>query len=309
MKNSSTPYRQSHKESTDCFVVPNDGTPRSGRSFVCRYSKTLLPCIIIVALLLPGCFDLDSSLFNNDTLSSYNLSTAVIPASQRTPVVLVSQGKKIYGYFIQSSDTTEKNVILYNHGNRDHLQFYWDRVELFYQMGFSVFIYDYQGYGMSEGEPSEAGIYSDATAAYQYLHTTRHVPDSLITVYGFSLGGAPATHLASTVFTPKRFILESAFASSSSLTQSGTLIDFPSSFFMEGKYDNAEKIKNVHAPVLILHGTDDTFIDMEKNGKVLYKNANNPKTFIPVPGAGHSNVPATMGFVQYSTLIKNFILN
>jgi hypothetical protein len=303
-------HENAFADKSDCFVVQNDGTPRNDVVVFQLFSLKILYCIIFaVGIISPGCFDLDNSLFNNDKLASYNLSTTVIPASQRTPVVLISQGKKIYGYFIQSPDTTEKNVILYNHGNRDHLQFYWDRVELFYQMGFSVFIYDYQGYGMSEGEPSEAGIYSDASAAYQYLRINRQIPDSLITVYGFSLGGAPATHLASSVFTPKRFILEAAFASSSALTQSGTLIGLPSSFFMEGKYDNAEKIKKVHAPVLILHGMDDTFIDMEKNGKVLYRNANNPKTFIAVPGAGHSDIPAKMGSTTYRTAIKNFVVN
>ena len=191
-----------------------------------------------------GCFDLDSSLFNNDKLSSYTLPSAVIPESSRTQVVLSSQGKKIYGYFVQSSDSTEKKIILYNHGNRDHLQYYWDRVELFYKMGYNIFVYDYQGYGMSEGEPTEEGIYSDATAAYHYVRL-RGFADSTITVYGFSLGGAPAIHLAANVFTPRKLILESAFASASTLTQSGALLELPGTFVMKGKYTNDEKIRRV----------------------------------------------------------------
>jgi len=256
--------------------------------------------------ILCGCFDLDSSLFNNDTFTAYNLRTTVIPESLRTQVVLNSQGKKIYGYFVKSSNANEKNVILYNHGNRDHLQFYWDRVELLYKMGFNVFIYDYQGYGMSEGEPTEEAIYADANAAYYYLKS-QGFHDSLITVYGFSLGGATATNLAANTFTPRRLILESPFASASALTQSGMLLDMPSTFVMKGEYNNAEKIKRVTAPVLILHGVDDKFIDMEKNGKVIYRNANDPKTFIAVPGADHSEVPAKMGEANYISTIKSFI--
>jgi len=263
----------------------------------------------MILSLFSGCFDLDSNLFNNDTLTAYNLSTTVIPESLRTQVVLTSQGKKIYGYFVKSSIANTKDVILYNHGNRDHLQFYWDRVELFYKMGFNVFIYDYQGYGMSEGEPSESALYSDATTAYEYLRTSKGFGNGQITVYGFSLGGAPATYLASTIFTPKRFILEAAFASTSALTQSGTLLDLPSTFFMKGEYNNAERIKYVTTPVLILHGVDDKFIDMEKNGKVLFRNANEPKTFIAVPGADHSQIPSKMGEVNYITTVKNFVLN
>jgi fermentation-respiration switch protein FrsA (DUF1100 family) len=268
----------------------------------------VLPLVTILTLAFPGCFDLDSNLFNNTELKAYALSTAVIPDSMRTEIILTSQGKKIYGYFIRSINSSEKNVVLYNHGNRDHLQFYWDRVELFYQMGFNVFIYDYEGYGKSEGEPSEAALYSDATAAYSYVRS-RGFGDGQITVYGFSLGGAAATHLASSVFTPKKLILEAAFASASTLTQSGTLLDVPSTFFMKGTYNNAEKIKNVTAPVLILHGVEDKFIDLEKNGKVLYRNANDPKTFIAVPGADHSQVPWKMGAAVYRDTVENFIRN
>ncbi len=262
----------------------------------------------VIAILFTSCFDLDSSLFNNDTLTAYNLRTTVIPESLRTQVVLTSQGKKIYGYFVKSSNLSEKNVVLYNHGNRDHLQFYWDRVELLYKMGFNVFVYDYQGYGMSEGEPTEGAIYSDADAAYYYLRS-RGYSDGQITVYGFSLGGAPAVHLASNTFTPRRLILESTFASASSLTQSGTLLDLPGTFVMKGEYNNAAKIGFVTSPVLVLHGVDDKFIDMEKNGKVIYRNANEPKTFIAVPGADHSEVPWKMGEAVYIDEIKNFILH
>jgi fermentation-respiration switch protein FrsA (DUF1100 family) len=269
----------------------------------------------IILLILPfcyfGCFDLDNSLFNNTQLTSYNLSTSVIPESLRTEVVLISQGKKVYGYFVKSKSLSlsdQEKCILYNHGNKDHLQFYWDRVELFYKMGFNVFIYDYEGYGKSEGEPTEDAVYSDATAAYNYVHS-RGFSDTSIVVYGFSLGGAPATYLAANVFTPKALILESAFASSSALTESATLLDFPSSYIMKGEYNNAERIKKNSAPLLMFHGVDDKFIDMEKNGKVIFRNANDPKQFIEVPGAGHSNVPSTYGESLYIVTVRDFVFN
>ena len=260
-----------------------------------------------VLILCTGCFDLDSSLFNNDSLSAYSLPTSVIPESLRTQIVLTSQGKKIYGYFVRSTDPAERNVILYNHGNRDHLQFYWDRVEYFYRMGFNVFIYDYQGYGMSEGEPSEAGIYADAIAAYQYVRS-QGFADTSISVYGFSLGGAPAVHLSSQVFTPKKLILEAPFASASALTQSATLLDLPSTYVMKGEYNNAEKIRRSTAPLLIIFGVNDTFIDIEKNGRVIFRNANDPKEFIAVNGADHSDIPAVLGYDNYIALVKAFVL-
>ncbi len=261
-------------------------------------------CIVFFA----GCFDLDNSLFNNEKLSSYKLSTAVIPESLRTQIVLTSQGKKIYGYFVKSNGLHPEYCVLYNHGNRDHLQFYWDRVELFYKMGFNVFIYDYQGYGMSEGTATEEGIYSDATAAYHFVQS-QGFTDTTIAVYGFSLGGAPAIYLASEIFKPRVLVTESAFASASTLVQSGTLLDVPGTFVMKGEYNNAERIKKVTAPFLLLHGADDKFIDYGKNGKVIFANANDPKKLIVVSGADHSNVPATMGEGNYLTAVRNFMIN
>jgi len=265
----------------------------------------LIAPLIAVALFI-GCFDLDNSIFNNDTLSSYNLPTSVIPDSMRTEIVMTSQGKKIYGYFVRSIDPAERNVILYNHGNRDHLQFYWDRVEFFYRMGFSIFVYDYQGYGKSEGTPSEAAVYSDAIAAYNYVRS-RGFSDDEISVYGFSLGGAPAVHLASGVFTPKKLILEGPFASASVLTQSATLLDLPSTYMMNGEYNNAEKIKRSVAPLLIIFGENDLFIDIHKNGRVIFANANDPKEFMTVKDAGHSNIPAVMGVDAYIAAVRQFI--
>ena len=264
--------------------------------------------LVVIASCVTGCFDLDSSLFNSTKLLSYTLPTTVIPESLRTQVVLSSQGKKIYGYYVRSNDVNGKFCVLYNHGNRDHLQYYWDRVALLYSMGFSVFIYDYQGYGMSEGESNEASIHSDAVAAYAYVASLGFA-DSAIAVYGFSLGGVPATYLASSVFTPRAFITESAFASASTLVQSGVLLDMPGTLVMDGKYDNAELIKNVSAPKLFLHGLSDTFIDYQKNAVVLFHNAPEPKTLIPVAGANHSEVPQKMGIAIYDSTITNFILH
>jgi fermentation-respiration switch protein FrsA (DUF1100 family) len=193
---------------------------------------------------------------------------------------MVSEGKNIYGYFVQSNGTHPHVTVLYNHGRRDNLEYYWDRVELLYKMGFNVFIYDYEGFGMSEGETSESAIYSDAETALAYICSRSDVDVSQIVIYGFSLGCVAAINLASTTFTPLALVLEAPFASSTTLVQSGTLLDIPSSYVMRGEYNNAEKIKSVRAPLLIMHGESDTFIDIDKNSQVIYDNANKPKVFM-----------------------------
>jgi fermentation-respiration switch protein FrsA (DUF1100 family) len=221
---------------------------------------------------------------------------------------MTSQGKKIYGVFVRSNGTHGNITVLYCHGNRDHLQYYWNRVELIYRMGFNVFIFDYQGYGMSEGTTSESGLYSDGRAALAYIRSRPNVIAPNIVFYGFSLGNVVSIDLAANVFTPKAIVAEAPFASSSTLVQSGTLLDIPSSYVMKGEYNNAEKIKSVHAPLLIIHGESDKFIDLEKNSTVIFKNANQPKQFVRVPGADHSEIPAKLGEANYINLVQQFIL-
>lgn len=262
----------------------------------------------IILVLISGCMTLDGNLFNNTALTSYDLPTTVIPDSMRTQVVMTSQGKKIYGYFIRSNGTNPSFTILYNHGNKDHLQFYWDRAGYLFKTGCNVFIYDYQGYGMSEGTPSEEGLYSDARVAYQFIRSRSDVDSTKIIFYGFSLGCAAATELAANVFTPKALILEAPFANMNTLVQSGTLLEMPSGYVMKGTYDNAEKIRRVHTPLLLMHGEGDTFLDIDKNGAVVYANANDPKHFIRVPGANHSEIPDKMGVQNYIDTVKNFIV-
>lgn len=263
--------------------------------------------VILAAILFAGCFDLDDSLFNRKPLSSYALSTLVIPEAHREFVELNSQGKKIYGYFVTSNGVHPDVTILYCQGNKYHLQFYWDRVELLYRTGCNVFIFDYQGFGMSEGTPSEGALYADGHAALEYLLNRPGVDRSKLVFYGFSLGNVVTFNLGATEFTPKVIIAEAPFASADALVQSGALLDIPGSYVMKGEYRNDEKIKAIHAPFLLMHGIDDKFIDLEKNSAVIFRNANDPKEFIRVPGADHPNLPAAMGETAYCDTVKNFI--
>jgi fermentation-respiration switch protein FrsA (DUF1100 family) len=200
-------------------------------------------------------------------------------------------------------------TILYCHGNKDHLQYYWDRVEFLYRAGFSVFIFDYQGFGMSEGEASEEALYADGRAALAYVLSRPDVDTSRIVFYGFSLGNVVSIDLAANIRRPRVLISEAPFASAQALVQSGSLLDIPSSYVMQGEYRNDEKIKRVTSPFLLLHGVDDTFIDIDKNAAVIFERARDPKQFIRVAGANHSDVPQTMGLSTYENVVRTFVQN
>jgi len=270
--------------------------------------KTYYATLLGLISLFFSSFDLENMLYHQTPLLSYSLRTAVIPESKRELVTMTSQGKKIYGYFIKSNGTSPAITILYFHGNYDHLQYYWDRAELLYKTGMNVFIFDYQGYGMSEGTPSESALYADCRAALEYVLSRSDVSRSRLAFFGYSLGCAGAIDLAAYAFSPSALCLEAPYASSSALLQTGTLVNIPSSYVMGGEYNNAEKIKKVQSPVLVIHGEADNFIDIEKNGSVVFNNANSPKQFIRVPGADHEGIPATWGPDNYVSAIRQFIL-
>jgi fermentation-respiration switch protein FrsA (DUF1100 family) len=270
--------------------------------------KTLHTILLVAVSIVCASCDLDSMLFNSSTLSSYSLSTSVIPEANREFVTLTSQGKKIYGYFIKPDPSSTSSItVLYFHGNYDHLQYYWDRAELLYKTGVNVFIFDYQGYGMSEGTSSESALYADGRAALNYVLSRPDVTAKRVAFYGYSVGCACAIDVAAYEFTPSCLCLESPFASASALLQTGVLVDIPGSYIMKGEFNNAEKIRRVHTPLLLMHGIDDKFIDIEKNGAVVFNNANPPKQFVRVPGADHEGVPGAMGESSYIFTVKSFL--
>lgn len=270
--------------------------------------RTLL-LSIAVCLIATSC-TMDSFLFNSEPLTEYVLGTSIIPDTSRVEVALRSDGETIYGYFVKQTDSLRVKphpTIIYHHGNRDHLQYYWDRVELLYQAGFDVFIYDYRGFGKSTGTSSEQGLRADARAALSYVMGRADVDTTQIVHYGFSLGGFPALYSASELHSAKALITESIFASGETLVQSGTLLNVPGSYLLEGAFDNTVPMQKRTCPVLIIHGTNDTFIGVDANGQRLYDVARQPRTFVRIEGADHNNVPYVYGTQNYIDLITTFI--
>ena len=271
--------------------------------------KHLISFSLLIVLLTAGC-TMDSFLFNSQALEAYSLSIEIIPAANITPVTLKSGNETLYGFFVRQPDSLRVEphpTILYHHGNKHNIEAYWDRVELLYRAGFDVFIYDYRGFGMSTGTCSEEGLRSDAKAALDYLRSRADVDTTQIVDYGYSLGGFPCLYTATTLHRPKVVITESIFASSEALIQSGTLLNVPGGYLMEGAFDNRAQIVNVKSPILMLHGTGDTFVGYEANGKVLAALAPQPRIIRPIDGANHTTIPATMGQQNYIDLITTFI--
>ena len=206
------------------------------------------------------------------------------------------------------------SVIVYFHGNKDHMDFYWQRAKLLAHTGgklnFGVLMIDYRGYGMSEGKSTEETMYADAIAAISWMKR-KGVGAQKFVIYGFSLGCAPATY--TTLYLPPTYkplciALEAPFASVATLVNDGAALNLDPIFFSSFKCDNNARIKKIQQPFYWIHGTKDKFIPIETNGEVLFKNYTGTISQAQrVEGADHSDVPQTVGFAKYNQLLHSFI--
>jgi pimeloyl-ACP methyl ester carboxylesterase len=236
----------------------------------------------------------------------------VIPCSLYQEVELLSSGgNRIYGFLVQpdGQHPVENNItVLYCHGNADNINRFWGRVERLWEVGFRVFIFDYQGYGRSEGEPSGEACFADGRAALRYLRGRPEVDTARIIYYGYSMGSFIATHLAADSLAPAALMLEAAPASVTALVREGTLLEVPGSFLADLDFDNERRIPLVGAPALLLHGRDDTYLLPERHPRRIISAARGFTALdtVWVAVAGHDNVPETMG-EEYGQVLSEFV--
>jgi len=182
---------------------------------------------------------------------------------------------------------TSEKVLLWFHGNAENIGYDFDHLMFYSRLAVNVLAVDYRGYGKSEGSPNEAGVYRDADAAYDYLIQERHIKPQNIFVFGHSLGGAVAIDLAS-----RRecggLIVQSSFTSVRDMARRTFRIPLLE-YIPKSQFDSLTKIRQVRAPVLILHGTRDETVPFFM-GQRLFAAAPEPKSFFPVEGAGHNDV-------------------
>jgi fermentation-respiration switch protein FrsA (DUF1100 family) len=197
-----------------------------------------------------------------------------------------SAGNELHGWYIPASGS---QVVLWMHGNAGNIADRLDQaVEMKRALGVSSFMFDYRGYGKSEGRPSEKGLYQDAEAAFKWLTETRGIKPGHIILYGHSLGSGASVDLAlDEGVNAGGMVLESPFTSAADVA-SRMYLGLPVGLVMSVKLDNIGRIGGVKMPILIIHGVRDTVIAFSM-GKKLFDAAPEPKTFLPIAGADHSD--------------------
>ena len=210
-------------------------------------------------------------------------------------------GVRLHAWYLPNP--TNSNVLLLFHGNASNLGYDLPRLQFFARLGVTLFEVDYRGYGKSEGSPDEAGLYRDADAAYRYLVETRgHKPRDIF-LHGQSLGGAVAIDLAL-----RRecggLIVESSFTSARDMAR--RMFRLPLLHYVpKSRFDSLRKIGQARCPVLIVHGTQDEVIPFSM-GEKLYQASPEPKSFLPVEGAGHTDSFVIDG-EQYLERLRNLM--
>jgi len=190
-------------------------------------------------------------------------------------------GTKIALYWGRVSE--EAPTVFYFHGNAEDIGDVLPILQTYQIRGYNIACFDYRGYGLSRGKPSEDWIYSDGAAVYRHLLESKAVDERKLILHGRSLGGGPAVELAKRN-NPRALILESAFRS---VYQLG----LPVRWLPFDKFHNESKLPKLNMPILIIHGEEDKIVPIS-HGKRLAELAGDYAETLWAPGAGHNDIVA-----------------
>lgn len=201
--------------------------------------------------------------------------------------IATADGVELAALWLPPPDSLEQAyTILFSHGNGEDVGHVRPLLEELRAAGFGVLAWDYRGYGLSGGRATEAGCYTDIQAVYRHLIEERRVPAERILLYGRSVGSGPSVDLASRA-PVGGLIVESGFATAFTVMTRVPLFPFD-------RFRNVEKIGEVDAPVLIIHGMRDGLVPFA-HGQRLFAAAREPKSRLWVEEAGHNDVWISAG--------------
>lgn len=191
-----------------------------------------------------------------------------------------------------------KSAIIYCHGNAEDATSLKYRFSDLAAAGYTVAAVDYPGYGLSDGNPDEAGCYNVAHRLYDWLMQERGFDANEIFVVGFSIGTGVAVELAASSPVAGLWLEAPYLSAPRIVTRKRILAIDP--------FPSCSRIADIKCPLLVMHGTNDRIIPFSQ-GKALFDLAREPKTFVPVHYAGHNDLIDIFGFENYSDMLLSFI--
>ncbi|MDQ7784898.1 MAG: alpha/beta hydrolase [Desulfomonilaceae bacterium] len=212
-----------------------------------------------------------------------------------------ADGVRLHGWMIPAD--SPEGLMLFCHGNAGNISHRLDNISRLHDINISVFIFDYRGYGRSGGQISEAGLYTDTEAAYEVAHTYARDKGLKLVIFGRSLGGVAAVHVASTN-SCSGVILESTFTNLAAMARTHFPLPLVDGL-LKHRFNSLGKIRHVKAPLLFFHGDNDEIVPY-RYGLELYEAAPKPKEFVSLEGAGHNDTYLVGGRAYFDKL-RSFV--
>lgn len=191
-----------------------------------------------------------------------------------------ANGNKINGWFLKPKNKTSTITLLHLHGNSGCLFSQFQAITPLIKNDFQIFLFDYSGFGFSEGKATKENILTDALSALDYLKNRQDIKNTKLVIYGQSLGG----HLSAVVAAQRQndidgLVIEGAFSSHKDIAANNAGIF--GRIFVNEKYSAVKTIKDYKKPLLVIHSTEDKIIPF-KMGQKIFDNANSPKEFFEI---------------------------
>lgn len=199
-------------------------------------------------------------------------------------------GIRLNGWWLPVKNS--RGTVLFCHGNGGNISYMLDRVRIYHSLKLNVLFFDYRGYGLSGGEPTEEGTYRDAAAAWDYLVSKKRILPERIVVIGWSLGGPVAAWLCRTR-NPGALVLESTFTSAADVA-AGMYPHTPVRLIFGDTYNTAGFITRVRCPVLVVHSPEDDIIPYQL-GQRLFRLAPGRKEFLVIHGSHNGGYAESVG--------------
>lgn len=252
-------------------------------SWLLKVAGTLLVCY---ALVVAGCATFQRSLlyFPGPELPA----PAEAGAADMRPVTLnTADGLALTAWYAPAAEN--RATIAYFHGNAGNIAYRVDKTRALRQSGYGLLLVEYRGYGGNPGSPTEDGLYADAEAAYAFLTRTQGIAPERIVLKGESLGSGVAVWLAQKVDVGA-VMLEAPYTSITDVAQRAYFF-LPVRLLAKDRFEAVDRIADIDAPLLIVHGNRDRVIDVEF-GQALFAAAVEPKTLRIIQGGSHNDLPA-----------------
>jgi fermentation-respiration switch protein FrsA (DUF1100 family) len=255
---------------------------------------------VLVTTVFGGCRIEDKFIFHPDPVSARDPSH--VGLSFENILFNTQDDIRLHGWFIPHQEA--RATLVWFHGNAGNISDRLLNIKLLHdRIKINIFIFDYRGYGQSEGTASEKGTYLDGAAAIKYLLGRDDAAARQLILFGRSLGAAVAAEMAIR-FTSLGPILESPFVSIREMAQA-LFPSLPIAWLLRTRYDTLEKVRRVKAPIMVLHGDHDATVPFAQ-GKRVFEVAPQPKRFYRIVGASHNDT-FVVGGEEYYGALREFI--